>query len=61
MKEIIRHGFLPRRKIKCYWCGCEFTYHLTDLSIGMEDGTENFIVCPECKRILRDKNGEDIQ
>ena len=60
MKEITKHGFPPKRKIKCYWCGCEFIYHLTDLLIG-EGGEVDFVICPECRRILRDKDGKDIQ
>ena len=60
MISILHHGNVPRLFVKCWHCGCEFSYDEEDVKKSA-NGNE-YIICPDCKDAigLMDKDKPEI-
>lgn len=55
MKQIIKHGNVPQKRMLCISCGCLFEYGPLDVSnTKHKEGQSflNFVKCPDCGQIL---------
>ncbi len=48
MSKIIQEGNIPKLKVKCVVCGCEFEADYRDLYSRYDDDYKDYVLCPCC-------------